>query len=60
MTRKEARAILGNEPEWALRGMARALGMLTYLGADADWTEDDWRLAEALRALGYCNAPRRP
>ena len=54
MTRLEAREILGNQPKWALRNMARALRM-------HDWRntpEDEKRLA-ALRALGYGSRPRR-
>ena len=52
MTRKEARALLGNQPQFALRAMARALAIAPWLN-----TEDDWKRAEALRALGYRNAP---
>ena len=48
MTRKEARKIVGNQPKWALRNMARALQMMTWQN-----TADDWRRLEALRALGY-------
>lgn len=55
MTRKEARAVLGNQPKWALRNMAKALA----IGAHWLNTEDDWKRAEALRALGYRNAPKR-
>lgn len=55
MTKTQARTILGNQPKWALRNMARALGMLTYLN-----TEADWERAAALRVLGYRNAPKRP
>jgi hypothetical protein len=54
MTRKEARAILGNQPKWALRNMALALSFMTYRN-----TEEDWRRCEALRALGYRQAPKR-
>jgi len=48
MTRAEARAIIGNQPKWALRNMARALQMLPRLN-----TCDDWQRLRALRALGY-------
>lgn len=48
MTRKEARALLGNQPKWALKGMARALCMHSWLN-----TLGDWKRLEALRALGY-------
>lgn len=48
MTRQEARALIGNQPKWALRNMARALQMLTRLN-----DQDDWNRLEALRALGY-------
>lgn len=48
MTRKEARSILGNQPKWALRNMARALQTLTRLN-----NRGDWRRLEALRALGH-------
>lgn len=57
MNRNEARALLGNQPRWALSNMARALQMLTRLN-----TSDDWRQLEALRALGYkvtCEIPGR-
>lgn len=55
MTRKEARALLGDQPKWALRNMARALQMLTRSN-----NVGDWRRLEALRALGYkvtCDIP---
>ncbi len=48
MTRLEAREILGNQPKWALRNMARALSMLTRLN-----TKEDWNRLAALRVLGY-------
>jgi hypothetical protein len=36
MTIEEAKAIVGNQPTYALRNMIRALGMLTYLNTDED------------------------
>lgn len=48
MTREQARALLGNQPKWALRNCAKALQMMTSLN-----TFEDWRRLEALRALGY-------
>lgn len=55
MTKEEARRILGNQPSWALRNMARALAISTWHN-----TEEDWKRCEALRALGYHEAPKRP
>lgn len=55
MTRLEARALLGRQPAWALRNMARALQTMTALNNRADW-----KRLEALRALGYkvkCRIP---
>lgn len=54
MTREEARAILGNQPTWALRAMSRALSIHWWSN-----TEDDWQRAAALRRLGYRKAPKR-
>lgn len=48
MTRAQARALLGNQPKWALRNMARALQLSTWNN-----DEGDWKRLEALRALGY-------
>lgn len=48
MNRKTARSFLGNQPQWALRNMARALQMQTWRN-----TESEWRRLEALRSLGY-------
>lgn len=48
MTRLEARKILGNQPAWALRNMARALQMMPW-----ENSVQDWRRLAALRALGY-------
>lgn len=46
MTRKEARAIIGNQPKWAVRNMRRALEMMTYRN-----TPDDWKRLEACYTL---------
>ncbi len=48
MTRAEARAVVGNQPTWALRNMALALQMLPRLN-----TAEDWRRLRALKALGF-------
>lgn len=48
MTRKQAKQILGNQPEWALKNMARALQMLSLLNTPAEWER-----LRALKALGY-------
>jgi hypothetical protein len=48
MTRAEARRIVGNQPKWALRNMARALQMQTFHNGPAEW-----RRLRALKALGY-------
>ena len=48
MTRKQAKQIIGNQPRWALKNMARALQMLTYQN-----TPEEWRRLRALKALGY-------
>ncbi len=48
MNRIEARKIVGNQPKWALRNMARALSILNLLNTP----EENQRLL-ALRALGY-------
>lgn len=48
MNKTQARALLGNQPKWALRNMARALQLLTLMN-----NEGDWRRLEALRALGF-------
>ena len=48
MSRKEAREILGNQPKWALRNMARALQMQTFHNGPAEW-----KRLRALKALGY-------
>lgn len=36
MTYDEARRIVGNQPEWALRNMVKALKMLPLLNTDED------------------------
>ncbi len=36
MTYERARALVGNQPTYALRNMVRALDMLPYLNTDAD------------------------
>lgn len=48
MTRAQARKVLGNQPKWALRNMARALCLHTWRNDQADWDR-----LRALRALGY-------
>jgi len=48
MKRTEAHRILGNQPKWALKNMARALQLLTWFN-----TADDWHRLAALRTLGY-------
>ena len=48
MTRKQAKQIIGNQPKWALKNMARALQMLTYQNTPAEWER-----LRALKALGY-------
>ena len=48
MTRNEAKKIVGNQPKWALRNMARALTMLSWQNTP----EETQRLA-ALHALGF-------
>ena len=53
MTHKEAQAVLGNQPKWALRNMARALSLMPWMN-----TDEDWKRAQALRVLGYRNAPK--
>ena len=55
MNKIEARALLGDQPSWALRNMARALQMMTRMN-----NQGDWKRLEALRALGYkvtCRIP---
>ena len=48
MNRIEARKILGNQPKWALQGMALALQLHSWKNT----VEENQRLM-ALRALGY-------
>ena len=48
MTRKHARAILGNQPRWALSNMAKALQLLPRLS-----TPEDWLRLWALQVLGF-------
>ncbi len=48
MNRLEAVKIIGNQPKWACRNMARALQMMPWRN-----TETDWSRLRALRALGY-------
>jgi Holliday junction resolvasome RuvABC DNA-binding subunit len=48
MTRKQAKQIIGNQPKWALKNMARALQMLSLLNTPAEWER-----LRALKALGY-------
>jgi hypothetical protein len=36
MTTEEARAIVGNQPTYALRNMIRALDMFAWINTDAD------------------------
>lgn len=48
MTRKEARAYLGNRAKWELKGMARALQMHSWRN-----TAEQWRTLKALRACGF-------
>lgn len=48
MTRKAARALLGNRAKWELQGMARALQLHPWRNNFADWER-----LRALRALGY-------
>ena len=47
MTLDEARAIVGNQPTWALKNMVRALKMLPLMNS----AEDDERLAAALLVI---------
>ena len=47
MTLDEARAIVGNQPTWALKNMVKALKMLPLLNS----AEDDKRLAAALLVI---------
>lgn len=53
MNRETAKRILGNQPKYALRNMARALQI-------APWhnSAQDWQNLEALRALGFKLAPK--
>lgn len=48
MTRKEATALLGNQPKTALRSQALALQMHTHGN-----TQEDWQRLMALAVLGY-------
>ena len=48
MTRAEAKRIVGSQPKWALRNMARALQLHSW-NNDAD----EWNRLRALKALGY-------
>ncbi len=48
MTRVQARKVLGNQPKWALRGMAQALQVHAWRNTDIEWNR-----LRALRALGY-------
>tara|TARA_B100000900_G_scaffold386164_1_gene376406 strand:- start:634 stop:801 length:168 start_codon:yes stop_codon:yes gene_type:complete len=36
MTKEEARKIIGNQPEYAIKNMVRALNMLTWLNTEED------------------------
>lgn len=47
MTTKEAWAIVGNEPKWALKNMIRALSMMSLLNTE----EENLRLHAARLAL---------
>lgn len=48
MTRAQARHVLGNQPTWALRNMARALSLYAWHNGPCEWQK-----LRALRALGY-------
>ena len=48
MTRTEAKRIVGNQPKWAARNMAKALQMMTWRN-----NAEDWLRLRALQALGY-------
>jgi hypothetical protein len=47
MTLEQARKIVGNQPEWALRNMVKALKMMPILNT----AQDEERLAAALVVL---------
>jgi hypothetical protein len=47
MTLEQAKAIVGNQPDWALKNMVKALKMLPMLNT----AEDEKRLAAALVVL---------
>ncbi len=48
MTRKEAHAVLGRQPKWALSNMCRALQLAPHWN-----TPEDWLRLEALKSLGF-------
>ena len=48
MKRITAKKLLGNQPQWALKNMARALQMLPYLNGPEEWAR-----LRALKALGF-------
>jgi hypothetical protein len=48
MHKLEAKAIVGKQPRWALRNMARALQMQSWRN-----TGEQWRRLRALKTLGY-------
>lgn len=48
MSRKQARAILGNRAKWELQGMAKALQLHSWNN-----TAEQWRTLKALKALGF-------
>lgn len=54
MTLEQAKAIVGNQPEWALKNMVKALKMLPMLNT----AEDEQRLAAALVVLKSRKAGR--
>lgn len=54
MTKDEAKNIIGNQPEFAVKNMALALSMMSRLN-----TPDDWRRMEAAVMVLGRSAPRR-
>jgi hypothetical protein len=54
MTPSEARQIIGNQPEWAVRNMAFALTLHSWNNSPDDWQ----RLEAAVIVLGR-KAPKR-
>jgi hypothetical protein len=37
MTLKQAKQIIGNQPQWTIRNMVKALQMCQWLNTEADW-----------------------